>query len=302
MNRTERERRSARAVDLGLAVNALLAAAKVSVGLLGRSPALVADGINSVGDVVHTAVVRVFMVLARRPADAEHPYGHERMESIAALVTGTFVIATGLAVLLDASHHIWMLGTTPAVGSGAAPMTLWVALGTVVIKGWLTLVTRRVGRQTGNPAVSALAVDHRNDVLSAVGVSISIVLGRAGHGWVDPAAAGLVALLILYTGVEILRESSRDLMGSQPGRQTAQQIAAWLAEVPGVLQVQQVRAHSFGPYLVLNLTIGVDGAISVAEGDRIADAVEAALHERIEFLRAVHVHYHPVGRLPPRTA
>jgi divalent metal cation (Fe/Co/Zn/Cd) transporter len=84
-------------------------------------------------------------------------------------------------------------------------------------------------------------------------------------------------------------------MGTQPGQQLARDIERWLAAVPGVKQVQEVRAHSFGPWLVLNITIAVDGTISVAAGDSIADQVEDVLHGSIEFLRDVHVHYHPVG-------
>jgi divalent metal cation (Fe/Co/Zn/Cd) transporter len=119
---------------------------------------------------------------------------------------------------------------------------------------------------------------------------------------VDPAAAAVVALIILYTGVEILRESSADLMGTQPGREMEVRIRGWLSAVAGVSEVQQIHAHSFGPWLVLNLTIAVDGSISVAEGDAIADRVEHELRDRIEFLRAVHVHYHPVGNPPPPTS
>jgi divalent metal cation (Fe/Co/Zn/Cd) transporter len=76
------------------------------------------------------------------------------------------------------------------------------------------------------------------------------------------------------------------------------QLRYWLSAVTGVREVQEVRAHSFGPYLVLNVTIGIDGTQSVAAGDAIADEVERVLHERVEFLRAVHVHYHPVGTSP----
>jgi len=296
MEQRQRERRSVLAVDLGLAANAVLAALKTTVGLTGSSPALLADGINSLSDVVYYVVVRVFMVLARKPADAEHPYGHERLESIGALVVGSFVVATGVGILLDALRRSWKLfaGTEPG-GDGASELALWVALFTVVTKIVLTVVTRRISRQTSNPAVLALAHDHRNDAFAAAAAGMGIFLGRTGHPWVDPAAGAVVALFILYTGISILRESSADLMGSQPGQQLARDIERWLAAVPGVRQVQEVRAHSFGPWLVLNVTIAVDGTISVAAGDSIADQVEDALHERIEFLRDVHVHYHPVG-------
>jgi cation diffusion facilitator family transporter len=295
MDGESRKRRSLLAVDLGLAANAVLAALKTGIGVVGNSPALLADGINSVSDVVYYVVVRVFMVLARKPADDDHPYGHERLESIGALVVGSFVIATGLAVLLSASHRTWELLAGAATSSGASSWALWAALLTIAVKLVLTAVTRRLSRLTGNPAVAALAYDHRNDVLSASAATLGILLGRTGHAWVDPAAGAAVALVILRTGVEILRESATDLMGTQPGRELAGRLREWIGSVRGVLQVEDVRAHCFGPYLVLNVTIGVDGAISVAAGDRIADEVEALLAGKIEFLRGVHVHYHPVG-------
>jgi cation diffusion facilitator family transporter len=296
-----REQSSLRAVDFGLVANAVLAALKTSVGVLGHSPALLADGINSVADVVYYLVVRVFMVFARKPADAEHPYGHERLESIGALVVGSFVVATGVAVLLNAVHQVFELVGGAGDYAGAESWALWAALFTIAVKIVLTAYTRIVGRRTGNLAVMALAHDHRNDVYSAAAAALGIWLGRAGQPWVDPAAAGLVALVILKTGVDILRESSDALMGVQSERAVTRQVAAWLADVDGVREVQQVRAHSFGPYVVLNLTIGVDDTLTVAAGDAIADEVERVLHERVQYLRAVHVHYHPVGRAPPRT-
>jgi cation diffusion facilitator family transporter len=298
MDAVLRERRSLRAVDLGLAANALLAALKCTAGVVGASPALLADGINSVSDVVYYVVVRVFMVLARKPADAEHPYGHERLESIGALVVGCFVLATGVAVLLNAGHQLWELAAGSSSYRGAERYVVWAALLTVALKLALWLWTARIGRRTANPAVAALALDHRNDVLAAGAAALGAALGRTGRPWLDPAAAALVALVVLRTGVEILRESSQDLMGSQPGQAMGRQLRDWLSAVTGVREVQEVRAHSFGPYLVLNVTIGIDGTQSVAAGDAIADEVERVLHERVEFLRAVHVHYHPVGTAP----
>jgi len=291
-----RERSSLLTVDLGLMANAVLAAAKVSVGAIGRSPALVADGINSISDVVYYVVVRVFMVLARQPADEEHPFGHERLESIGALVTGSFVVATGVAVLLSAARTTLDLMLDGSGGAGAAPLALWIALATIATKLLLFAWTRHVGRLTSNPAVAALAMDHRNDIFAAGAAALGIWAGRSGHPWADPAAGALVALVILRTGVEILRESSADLMGGQPAREIDQRMRGWIAEVPGVLDVEELRAHAFGPWLVLEVTVGVDGTITVAQGDAIADAVERLLFDRVEFLRAVHVHYHPERR------
>jgi cation diffusion facilitator family transporter len=98
VNPKQRERQSSLAVNLGLVANLFLAALKTSIGVLGHSPALLADGINSTSDVAYYLVVIVFMKLAREPADTEHPYGHSQLESIAALIVGSFVITTAIAI------------------------------------------------------------------------------------------------------------------------------------------------------------------------------------------------------------
>lgn len=139
----------------------------------------------------------------------------------------------------------------------------------------------------------ALAYDHRNDVYSALAAVIGISLGRMGYLWIDPLAGALVALVILRTGIKILHDSSTDLMDTVPGQALAEQALTALKTVPGVKQVEEIHAHRFGPYLVMNLTICVDGSLSVIEGDNIASRVEDILCERIGFLRRVYVHYHP---------
>jgi divalent metal cation (Fe/Co/Zn/Cd) transporter len=105
-----------------------------------------------------------------------------------------------------------------------------------------------------------------------------------------------VALLILRTGVFILRESSVDLMDAVPSKELALQVRDLLEQVAGVRQLEELQAHRFGPHLVVNLTIGIDGALSVRQGDAIASKVERLLYQSVPNLRRVHVHYHPAAR------
>ena len=291
-----RERKSLRAVNLGLGANTFLAVVKTIVGVLGHSPALLADGVNSTSDVAYYVVVRVFMRLAHQPADDEHPYGHRQLESIAALMVGAFVLTTAVTIFWDAVNKVYDLLSRQGDYGGASPWALVVALLTVALKVTLTIVTRRIGRQTNNLAVFALAYDHRNDIFAASAASIGIFVGRMGYPWVDPLAGALVALVILRTGIHILRESSEDLMDTVPGRALHERIIELLMAIPGVEQVEETQAHRFGPYLVVNVTIGIDGAQTVARGDAIATQVESTLCDEIEFMRRVHVHYHPTRR------
>lgn len=289
----ERDRKSLLAINLGLGINIFLAFLKTIFGILGHSPALLAEGINSTSDVAYYIAASIFVRLANKPADSEHPYGHRQMESIASVVIGSFIVATAVAVFWDSMDKVWDLADGLVSSQGAHPFALWVALGTVVIKIFLTKYIRRLGNETQNPVVDALAYDHRNDLFSASAAAIGIFLGQRGYPWVDPLAGAFVAFLIMRTGIFVLRESSTDLMGVVPNRDLAERIAALLKTVSGVKQLEELQAHRFGPHIVINLTIGVEGDISVRKGNVIASRVEEKLLSSIPNLRRVHVHYHP---------
>lgn len=273
--------------------NILLAALKTSVGILAHSPALLADGINSTSDVAYYLVVGVFMRVAGKPPDDEHPYGHTQLESIGALVVGSFVITTAIAIFWNSIDVIFDLISGQSTGWSAATIALWVALLTIGVKVLLTIYTTKIGRQTNNAAILALAYDHRNDIFSASAAAIGIFLGILGYLWADPLAGALVSLVILRTGIVILRESTADLMDTIPGKALGKQIIGLLDDIPKIEQIEEIQAHRFGPYLVINITICVDGGLSVEEGDRIATRVEQVLTDNIDFVRRVHVHYHP---------
>lgn len=288
----QRSRQSNQAVLLTLIFNVILAIVKTAIGILGHSAALLADGINSTSDVVYNIVVSFFVRAAHKPADDEHPYGHTQFESVGALVVGAFVITTAITIFWDSIKSLFDYFNGNTIDEGAAQITLWIALATVIIKIILTIYTHRVGKRTANATIIALAQDHRNDIFSALAVVIGVTFSLLGFRWVDPLAGALVAVMIFKTGYDILRDSTDDLMDTLPGKVLTKQISDLTLEVPGVIGIDSIKAHRFGRYLVINLAIFVDGDISVDAGDAIADEVEDILHEKIDFVRDVHVHFH----------
>ncbi len=293
--RDQRRKKGMLAINIGLAANVFLALIKTCVGIVGGSPALLADGINSTSDVAYGVVVAVFMRLSGKPADHEHPYGHEQLESIAAVVVGAFVMTTAIAIFWNSVNTVYELFSGESAFHGAAAMALWVAILTIFIKIVLSIWTRRVGNETRNSAVIALASDHRNDVWASLAAAIGIFFGRMGAIWVDPLAGAVVSLIILHTGIDIIRSSAGELMDTVPGRQLSREIRLLLDGVHGIKTVEEIKAHRFGPYLVVNITIGVDGTMSVAQGHAIATNVEETLIKGIDMMRQVHVHFHPAA-------
>jgi cation diffusion facilitator family transporter len=270
-----------------------LAVSRTVVGIVGHSPALLADGINSTSDVAYLIVVRIFMILARKPPDREHPFGHRQLESIAALVTGSFVMATAIAIFWNAINQVYQLRIGQSEPRIAEAIALWVAIFSGLVKVGLYLFTRNIGRQTGSLAVLAVARDHRNDVFSVSTATLGIIMARAGYVWFDPLAAAVVALVILATGISILRDSSASLMDLFPSQPVAKRIRELLEAVPGVVDVEEIRVHQIGHYMMVDVVIGVDGTLTVAAGDEIANLAEQRLYGSLEFLRHVSVHYHP---------
>ncbi|MFK5952691.1 MAG: cation diffusion facilitator family transporter [Desulfobacterium sp.] len=287
------------AVNVGLVANTFLALLKTTIGIFGHSPALLADGINSTSDVAYGIAVNIFMRLSGKPADNEHPYGHEQLESIAAVVVGAFVITTAIAIFWNSINSIYETLTAPTISQGASIQALWVALFTVGLKLILTVWTRSIGKQTKNSAVTALAADHRNDVFASMAATFGIFFGRMGYAWIDPLAGAVVSLIILHTGIEILRDAAGELMDTVPGQALGQQMKILITPVSGVDQVEEIKTHRFGPYLVANITIGVNANLTVAQGDHIATQVEKILLNDIEPMRRVHVHYHPTRESIP---
>ncbi|MEI6613549.1 MAG: cation diffusion facilitator family transporter [Chrysiogenales bacterium] len=283
-------------VNLGLFCNIGLAAVKTTMGIVGHSAALLSDGINSTSDVAYYIVVKIFMKLAGEPPDSEHPYGHRQMESIAALTVGSFVITTAIAIFWKSINNMFDQFRGDVDLNSATLGTLWVALLTVLLKIALTFYTNGVGKKTNSLAIRALAFDHRNDIFSALAASLGIFLSRQGYPWIDPLAGALVALLILRTGIGILRQSTADLMDSVPSHFLDKKIRLVLKKLPQITQIEEIHAHRFGPYFVINLTIGIDGSLDVYKGDAIATRVEKLLTEHIEMVRKVYVHYHPARK------
>jgi cation diffusion facilitator family transporter len=293
MSHKLREKQSLQALKIGLGANVFLAVVKTGFGILAHSPALLADGINSTSDVAYYVVVWLFMRVAGKPPDDEHPYGHRQLESIGALVVAAFVITTAIAIFWNSVNVLFDYFTGVGKFSGASPVALWVAIITIIIKIILSIYTRRIGNKTSNAALLALASDHRNDIYASSAAAVGILLGRLGYVWVDPLAGALVSLVILHTGIVILRESTYELMDTVPGKALNFQIKSVLDGNYQIKHIDEIKAHRFGPYLVLNITISVDGSISVRDGDEIATKVERNLMENIDFVRSVHVHYHP---------
>ncbi len=280
----------ARAAFLGLLVNLLLGIVKLIGGVIGHSFALIADAVNSIGDVVMTVVVLFALRVAQRPADAEHPYGHTRAEGIAASNVAILIIISALFVGWEAIQRISVQHAIPPI------WTLWIAGANVLIKEGLYQYKVRVGRRTGSAAIIANAWDHRSDAFCSLAVLLglgTIRLGGPRYIWADEVASLVVVTAIVWSGTQLFRSSASQLMDAQADAGFVERIKVLAMSVAGVEDVETLWVRKSGLEYFVDIHIQVNQNLSVAEGHLIGHQVKDRLLEEFSNVRDVLVHLEP---------
>ncbi len=281
---------ASRAARLGLLVNVGLAAVKLVAGILGHSIALIADAVNSIGDGLTSSVIIYGLGVAQRPADAEHPYGHSRAESVAALSVAVLIATSAIALAIETLRGFGAWHPIPPL------WTLWIAAANVVIKESLYRYKRRVAERTGSQALVAGAWDHRSDALCSAAVLVGLGIVRYGGAkfiWADEVAALVVVVFILVSSIELYRGNASQLLDEQCNKAVLDMIRRLAEATPGVVRVEQIRARRSGIEALVDIHIEVDGALSVDAGHRIAHDVQERLVNGVTQVAAVLVHVEP---------
>jgi len=269
---------------LGIAVNVAVLIAAIAVYGTNRSQLVLAQGSDSLLDILAGVVLLLTVRWARQPRDDNHPFGHQRAEPVGALVTA--VLAGGLAFeVAQSSIGAMIAGEHLAL---AAPVAVFLAA-KFAIKLALLLFAFRGANATG-AAANALRVDTRNDVLACGSSLVGYGLSRLGYLWADAALALPVAFFIAYNGLDLARENLRYLMGEAPEQETLEDLERAAAAVDGVVAVQRLRAQHLGPRLQVDVTILVHEHSSAREAHDISVDVKQRLEADPLLLEAfVHV-------------
>ncbi len=279
---------SAKRVTLiGTVADATLTLAKLVIGILGNSAALVAEGLHSAADLLFDLVVLVGMHMARKEADEDHPYGHGKYESLATLILALILLSVALGIVWDAAGRIQSHSL-----EAPAAITLWVALGSMIIKEFLYQYTVRVGRQIGSKIIVANAWHHRSDAIASFAALIGIAGAIMGWPIFDPIAAIGVAFFVGKVGVEIAIDSLKELTDASTAidKEIHDAIQRLINEHSEVQSAHLVKARKMGPDIMVDVHIVVDPFLSVSEGHQIADEVEKTLIRQIPDVTSVMVH------------
>ena len=275
----------------GITVNLLLTATKFIAGVFGRSQALVADAVHSLSDSATDLTVIVGSFFWSRPPDEEHPYGHQRIETI-------ITISIGLVLALAAT---WLVANSLITmgNSHVSPNLLAAsaALLSVVIKEIMYRWTLAIGNKTKSPAVQANAWHHRSDAISSIPALVAVVAASTfpDHGWIDHAGAIMVSLFIYHAAFTIIWPAFKELLEAGAPHQILDNIVQIALKENGVCQVHDLRSRYLAAGIAIDMHMIVEASLSVFEGHKISERVQQRIMEERDDVIDVLIHIEPTG-------
>jgi cation diffusion facilitator family transporter len=276
------------AIAIGFWINAGLMVMKLLAGYFGHSEAVFADGLESGCDFAAMLSAMIALKIGRKPFDQEHPYGHGKAESIAAILVSLVILATGVGIFYRSIETI-----LEAKSVEPQLIAVLTAASTIIIKEALCRYTLTVSRKLGSPAVDAIAKDHRKDALTSVATLIGVAGAYFGVGLMDPLAAGLTAFFIFYIGWKTFWGATDDLMDGQPSQGLIAAATAIIENVPGIEHIHEIRGRRTGQYLIIDLKLDMDPEMTVRQSHAIATQVKRLIFARFPNVGDVMVHINP---------
>ena len=287
----ERTQIAMRVSRRSIAANVFLFAIKLAAGIVARSGAMVSDAIHSASDIVSTIIVIIGVKVSEKDSDREHPYGHERMECVAAIILAALLMGTGLLVgwggILEiiSSHRESM----QVPGREA----LFAALLSIAVKEGMFWYTRHYARMLESEALMADAWHHRSDALSSVGAFVGIGFARLGYPVLDPLSSVVICAFIVKAAIEIFLDAVDKMVDHSCDEETERAIRDCVMRHEGVERIDLLRTREFGSRIYIELEISVQGQLPLVKAHAIAEQVHNDVEQAFSKVKHIMIHVNP---------
>lgn len=271
---------------LSIGTYLILSSTKLTIGYIGTSEALKADGLNNTTDIIASIAVLIGLRIAQRPPDSNHQYGHLRAETVASLVASFIMFAVGLQVLINSLKSLWEpADTTPSL------LTAYVALGSAAVMYVVYRYNLALAKKIRSTAVKAAAYDNRSDALVSIGTAIGIIGAIYGFPIIDTLTALVVAFLIIKTAVDIFWEAVQSLTDAF-NTDEVETLSVLIRNVEGVIDLVDFKGRTHGNMYFIDVTVTVNPYLNVFESHRITEEIEHTVMRENQFCQ-VFVHIEP---------
>ena len=271
--------------------NVLLAVFKLMAGIMANSTAMLSDAIHSASDIFSTIVVIIGIKMASKKADKEHPYGHERLECVAAILLSVVLFVTGLGIGTEALKTILSKNDTEIAVPGI--LALIAAIVSIVMKEGMYWYTRYYAKKIDSGALMADAWHHRSDAFSSVGALIGIGGARLGFPIMDSIASLVIFVFIIKAAVDIFKDAMNKMIDRSCDEETENQIYACVLNHKGVRGVDLLHTRIFGNKIYVDIEIQVDASYTLKKAHGIANEVHDDIEENFPKVKHIMVHVNP---------
>ena len=275
---------------ISIIANVVLAAFKLVAGILAHSSAMLSDAIHSASDVFSTFVVMIGIKIASKEPDEEHPYGHERMECVAAIILATILCITGLGIGKNALQFI--TGNSSEV-SVPGMLALIAAIVSIIVKEAMFWYTRHYAKMIDSGALMADAWHHRSDALSSIGAFIGIIFARMGYVMMDSIACLVICVFIVKAAYDIFKDAIDKMVDKSCSLEVEAEIRTIVMSVDGVKGIDSLSTRLFGNKMYVDIEIRADGEKTLNETHEIAEAVHDSIEAQFEKVKHIMVHVNP---------
>ena len=269
---------------VGIILNVLLATAKIVVGALTGALSVTADGFNNLTDCGSNVVSVIGFKVAEKPADKEHPYGHQRMEYVAAMIVAFIVLVVAVELAVESVGKL--IEPEKSEFSIAAVIVLGAS---VLVKLWMFSFNRCLAKRISSPALKATATDSISDSAATLAVIVALIISHFTSVDLDGVMGLLVAVLIAVAGIGIFRTTLSRLLGEAPSQEVVQGIKDRVTGFRDVLGLHDLNVHSYGKKLYASVHVEVDSRMSINDGHELADEIERDFAANTEIVMVVHV-------------
>ena len=274
---------------ISIYANAALSAVKLLAGLIAHSGAMVSDAVHSISDVFSTFIVMIGVHLAGKESDKEHPYGHERMECVAAIVLAGVLLVTGIMIGYSGIQKILHPEDLQAPGA----LALAAALLSIAVKEAMYQYTRKAAKQIDSDALMADAWHHRSDALSSVGALIGIGGALLGLPILDPIASLVICVFIAKAAYDIFRDAINKMVDESVDEEMEKALRACAMAHSDVLGVDRLMTRKFGSRVYVEMEISLDGSMTLTDAHAIAENVHNDIEQRFPKVKHIMIHVNP---------
>lgn len=276
---------------VGIIGNVFLSAFKFIAGIMGNSSAMVSDAVHSLSDVFATFIAFLGVRFGRREADASHPYGHERIESLAAIVLGLILLVTGVGIGWVGIEKI-LAGNYESLPIPGM-IALVAAIVSIAVKEGMFWYTRHWARVIRSSAFEADAWHHRSDAMSSIGALVGVGGSMLGYPVLDPIASVVICLFILKQGISIIYDALKKMLDTSCGEQFEKEICQLVDAEDQVERIDMLRTRMFGDKVYIDMEIAIDGSMQLTDAHAIAERVHDDIEHAFPEVKHVMIHVNP---------